>query len=99
MKKLGELYEKEGSLHKGMFARGWAELKKRAAVQAYPDRPPEAKPVTRKVEPNLGQKPSEDGGPDYVKAGLTGLVAGSLLGPLGAVAGGAIGGQIFRKKK
>ena len=109
------------------------KLKKRASVQAFPERPPEPKhpqPAWSRAKEGLGRfdelhgsedgtdwyvkapkqaaspmphptesNPSKDGGPDYIKAGLTGLVAGTLLGPLGAVAGGAIGGQIFRKKK
>ena len=99
-KKLEDLYTSD-SLHEGVWKKIKGAWDSESNAKPLPERPPEPKHpqpahVVRKAAPPMPSK--EDGGPDYVKAGLTGLVAGSLLGPLGAVAGGAIGGQIFRKK-
>ena len=43
-KKLDDLYQPDSSIHEGLFAnlkRFGSEVKKRASVQAFPERPPE----------------------------------------------------------
>ena len=60
MKKLSTLYEKQ-SMHRGLFSRIKDAWNSESNAKPFPPEPP------KKVTPNLGQKPSEDGGVDVTK--------------------------------
>ena len=109
-KKLEDLYITQ-SCHEGLFTnlkRFGNEVKKRASVQAFPERPPEPKyPQPAHVErkmPNLGQLASEknkrrvEAGNAISpgKAALGGVVGSMLGGPWGAVAGAMWAGGGFK---
>ena len=96
--KLNKLYS-SSSLHEGLFAnlkRFGSEVKKRASVQAYPERPPEPKAVPKKIEPNLGQKnvQADAKEPEFgLGRAMVGGAIGSVLtagNPLGALAGSVL---------
>ena len=97
-KKLEDLYITQ-SCHEGLFAnlkRFGSEVKKRASVQAFPERPPEPKAAPKKIEPNLGQKnvQADAKEPEFGWGrAMVGGAIGSVLtagNPLGAIAGGVI---------
>ena len=103
-KKLEDLYTSD-SLHEGLWGKVKSGLGKfdrymdqkmgpiGTVKKAAPPMPP------KKLTPNLGQKPSEDGGPDYTKAMLAGIVGGVAAGPVGAGLGLGYGLKKFRKQK
>jgi hypothetical protein len=92
MKKLSTLYEKQ-SMHRGLFSRIKDAWNSESNAKPFPPEPP------KKVTPNLGQKPSEDGGVDVTKTLLTTIAGGVIGGPIGAGIGTAVGMKYFRKKK
>ena len=97
-KKLEDLYTSD-SLHEGLWGnlkRFGSEVKKRASVQAFPERPPEPKAAPKKIEPNLGQKnvQADAKEPEFgLGRAMVGGAIGSVLtagNPLGALAGSVL---------
>ena len=107
--KLNKVYS-ASSLHEGVWKKIKGAWDSESNAKPLPERPPEPKhpqpahverktPMPpKKLTPNLGQKPSEDGGPDYTKTMLAGIVGGVVAGPIGAGVGIGYGLKKFRKK-
>ena len=104
-KRLRELIGEKESLHKGLFSRAkdamaahFKRMDDATPTLGRSSEHPQPKHIVKKM-PNLGQKPSEDGGPDYTKAMLAGIVGGVVAGPVGAGVGLGYGLKKFRKQK